>query len=533
MSSYSDAQQIVVEVEGGEGPAGKSALQAAKDAGLISQDATDAQFIAYLGGGYAANPGAIDGASLPVLNPRAGAAAQARFAQDRAGDTVNVLDVIPTSKHDDIKNDPNNSDNLDDYFRLAAVAANRGIVNGQGPGGTVLLQNGYYTVNGVGARDTIFKGESREGTRLIARSPGNANLFMIDAMVDRDAAGTVNTLGRGWAEELTLDAGTTGRSGLRTYGGGVNPRQLNVYNAAIGVAAGLPIWSMFEMIHAQYCGTGFKTFHAAAGDIGTSATFIGCWADTCAQNGFHITQLAYSSFINCVGQDCGGINFYVQGDANGVPAVYSLDFTNCASEGHGRPFVMRKVRDLTMNAPRLIAPGAVVDQDIIELRDSQGKIETFSIVAALASGRYHVKLVDPTFPPGGVLLSNPSDISYNPEMKGYFQSIGGTKDGKALPALFPGFELNDVQPANRIRAVLGNIDGFTGLQIIDAAGEALARFRRGGTPIFRTNGPILEPATNLGLGDVSFYMDTGAQKLRFVAKDGSGNLRTFSLTPDA
>ena len=533
MSSYSDAQQIVVEVEGGEGPAGKSALQAAKDAGLISQDATEAQFIAYLGGGYAANPGPIDSAAMPYVNPRAPALAQTRFAQDRMGDTVSVLDFIPTSMQDAIRTDPNNTNELSTYFRRATIAANRGIEAGQGPGGTVYIPNGYYTLSGLGIRDTVMKGESREGVRLIARAPGDANLFMLDAMVDRDAAGNVNTLGRGWAEDLTIDAGTSGRSGLRTYGGGVNPRSLNIQNAAIGVSAGLPIWSVFQMIHAKNCGVGFKTFHAATGDIGTSATFMGCWADTCTQHGFHITQLAYSSFINCVGQDCGGRNFYVEGDANGVPAVYSLAFLNCASEGNGQPFYMRKVRDLLMDSPRLIAPGAVVDQDIITLDDAQGKIDTYSIVASLAQGRYHVKLVNPTFAPGGVLLSNPNDVTYNPEMKGYFQSIGGTFGGKSLPALIPGFEFNDVQAANRISAFLANIDGYMGLTFQDASGEELMRLRRGGTPIFRTNGGIIEPATNLKPGDVSFYVDTNAQKLRFVVKDGSGNMRTFSFTPDA
>lgn len=434
--------------------------------------------------------------------------------------SVNVLDFIPASLRAGIKDYTSNAD-VTSYVQQAAVAANAGQVSGEARGGTVFVPNGLYRVSSVGIRDTCLVGESRGGTIMRASGEGSAGQFMLDAMLDRNGV-TRNTRGRGWAEHMTIDANGTGRSCLRVYGGGVSCRDLTLENGSYGLAVGLPIWSSFSNIHALKNNVGFYTFHDVTGDIGTSATFISCWADTCSTYGFHISQLAYSTFVSCVAQDCGVNNWYIQGDLNGVPAVYSLIFLTCASEGSGVPFFLRKVRDLTMLNPRII--GSPVS-DFIILDDVQGSIRDFSAVAAPQPNRYHLRVLSHTSDLGSILVDN-STVSYPTDQERFLTVSGGVTNGVRRSINYE-HRWNAAAAVEQISARIGNIDGYSGLLLQGAEGERIAGFRRTGTPIFRTAGPILDPATSLRAGDVSFYVD--GQRIRFTVKDASGQVRTGDL----
>jgi len=420
---------------------------------------------------------------------------------------ISVLDYIPSALQADIRAGTSTTD-VAQYFQQAAIAANFGQVSGEGRQGSVFVPNGTYRVDRVGIRDTIFIGESREGTVLKALTPGTN--FMMDATLDRDGVNN-NTRGRGWCESMTIDAANTGRSGLRVYGGGNRPANLHLMNAAVGLSAGLPIWSRFENIHSEKNGVGFFTYHAVQGDIGTSATFIDCWADTCSQYGFRITQLAYSSFISCVAQDCGTHNWFIDGNAGGVPAVYSLIFMTCASEGSGTPFYMKKVRDLTLLNPRIIGAPTV---DYIVLDDAQGSIRDFSSVATPLPGKNHIRVENHTSGTGSILLDS-SIVTYAPASDIYFTIQGGNTNGEKRAQQFV-YRWNAITEAERMRTSIANVDGYAGLVLQDNAGNRVAAFRRVGTPIFATNGEIIQPGTNLTSGDVSFFADAAASTLRFT-----------------
>lgn len=437
-----------------------------------------------------------------------------------AATPVNILDIIPTSLHDAITNYSSTVD-VTSYFQQAAIVANAGQTSGEARGGTIFVPNGLYRINSVGIRDTCLVGESRGGTILRALSGGNAGQFMLDAMLDRDGS-SKNTRGRGWAERMTIDANNSGRSCLRVYGGGISCHDLTLQNGNYGLAAGLPMWSSFSNIHSERNNVGFYTFHDVTGDIGTSATFTNCWADTCTTYGFHISQLAYSSFISCVAQDCGTTNWFIQGDLNGVPAVYSLIFLTCASEGSGLPFHLRKVRDLTLVNPRIIGSPT---SDYLLLDDVQGSIRDFSVVAAPQPGRYHLNVVSHTSDLGSILIDN-STVNYALDQEKFFTVSGGVVNGTRRSINYEQ-RWNAISTAEQVSSRVENIDGYSGLTFRDASGTRLAAFRRIGTPVFKTNGPLNTPQSSLGIGDISFHVE--GQRIRFVVKDNAGQVRIGDL----
>lgn len=441
--------------------------------------------------------------------------------------TVSVLDFVPPEERSAIL-DGTSTYNAEEAFRQAAIAANKGVVTGEGPGGSVYVCDGLWRADKIPMRDTVFVGQSREGTVVRALTPGGAGDFMFDAMLDRDGVGA-NARGRGWCETMTIDADSTGRSCIRVYGGGVTARSLNLQNAAYGLATGLPIWSLFSNIHARLCNVGFYTFHNVVGDIGTSATFIDCWADTCHTFGFQITQLAYSTFINCVGQDCGYYNWFVEGNAGGVPAVYSLSFLTCASEGSGTPFYLKKVRDFTMLNPRVIGEPTV---DYIVLDDAAGSIRDFSTIAPPASGEFHLSIINHGSGNGSILLDN-CIVTYDPANDQFLSIIGGNVNGVIGRVQTFDLRLNHIDSVSRLQMHVENIDGYAGLVLEQTDGTKVMRLRRTGTPIFYTNGPIFAPASSLRPGDVSFYVDTNTNKLSFIVKDANDVIKKFeaSLVP--
>lgn len=347
---------------------------------------------------------AAESAADTVFTPL-GAGAQQRTVQGKLGDVVSVLDFIPVSKHAGIRAGTN-TDNLTSYFQaaVAAAASTAGLV--ALALGQVYVPVGRYHITKVGIQGAVLIGESREGSVLRAFNAGSASDFMLDGMLQRDGS-TFTTVGTGWAENLSIEGTipgnvSSGRSGLRTYGGGNTPSNLDIRNCAIGIACGLPIWQRVSNVFAQGCNVGFYTFHNSAGENGTSTTFQNCWALDSGTYGFHVTQLYYSQFIGCVSQEAGTHNFFVQGDGNGNSACYSLMFIGCATEGAGTPFYFKKIRQLSVDNPRIIQPDATVD--FLTFDDCTGSIRDFTSAASPGGGKYHLNILNHTGGTGAISL---------------------------------------------------------------------------------------------------------------------------------
>lgn len=298
---------------------------------------------------------------------------------------ISVMDFVPAALHAGIRDRTDRSD-LTSYFQAAVAAAGGASINEEQPVGAVFIPNGLYHISRVGIRGVVLRGESRTGTVLKAVAKGGPSDFMLDAMLDRDGVG-LNTTGAGWADTLSIDGDNSGRSALRLYGGGGEPRQLDIRNAAVGLSYGLPMWCRIANIIARDCDVGFETFHPSPQGAGTSTIFEACWALDCRLYGFRIQQIYYSSFLNCVSQNAGRCNFLVDGGGAGT-ALYSLQFIGCATEGRGQPFEFRKCRELTIIAPRIIDPPSEVH--FIVLDDAYGTIIDYSTVKTPDPGFFHV-----------------------------------------------------------------------------------------------------------------------------------------------
>lgn len=447
--------------------------------------------------------------SIP-FNPPVRAAATA---------TVSVLDYIPSSLHDAIRQGLCRVD-VTRFFQAATVAANGGRMQGDGPGGVVFVPAGTYPVSGVGIRDTIIRGEHRQASRIIASAGAGRGRFLLDAMLDRDGT-SANTAGNGHAENLSIDGGRTGASGLRTYGGGCTAHDLNIAGATIGLAAGLPIWSTFSNIHCTNCEIGFHSFAIQSGDSGTSTTFMNCWANGSRRHGFHLTQLTYSSLLNCAAQDSGENGFYVEGDANGSSAAYSLQFVGCGNEGHGRPFYFRKCRDLTVIGARVIVPAADVDH--ITFDDSAGSIRDFSTVGPPRPPSLSVRLVNHGAPPGGVLIDG-SIVAIDPKSRSAYTVIGGganDRSGLQTPSLT--LSTSNSMASAQLEAV-GGLAAMTWR----AGSTRLATFPlRGGTIVSAP--PASDLADVVDQNEVAISLTADLQGLRFLFKDGDGRLRVVQV----
>lgn len=340
---------------------------------------------------------------------------------------VNVRDFIPKSKWNAIDLGTN-TDDLTIFFQAAAAAAkSAAAIVSTGNTGGVYIPNGRYHISRVGIQGVVFSGESKEGTVIRAAESGSSAHFMFDAMINVDGI-TPNTNGNGWIENLNLDGRlssgiSSGRSGVRTYGGGLSMRRVRVDHCHTGFALGLPIWANVSSCYAVQCNTGFYTFHNSAGDNGTSFTALDCWADSCTSYGFHISQLYYSSFINSVAQNCGSLNWFLEGDLNGNTACYSLQFIGCATEGSGVPFYFKRGRDITVINPRIIGSPT---SDFITFDDCTGSIMDFSTVAHPAVGKYHIATTNSS--PYSIALIN-SLVTYDSADEGVLLRIGSGASG--------------------------------------------------------------------------------------------------------
>ncbi|MBA4040203.1 MAG: hypothetical protein C0474_00060 [Sphingobium sp.] len=431
---------------------------------------------------------------------------------------LSVLDFIPPNLHRAIRAG-RARDDLTACFHAAAVAANADIVDEAGSGGSVFVPNGTYYIDRVGIRDTIFQGENQHGTILRPVGPGQPDEFMLDAMLDRDGR-TRNTAGGGWVTNLTIDAARSGRSCLRTYGGGVRATRLTLIGGAVGLSAGLPIWAVFENIHARDCSTGFETFAVEPGDSGTSTSFRNCWAQNAKKYGFRISQLGYSSFINCAGQDSGEANFFVEGDRNGSPAVYSLQFIGCGSEGYGTPFRFRRCRDLSVIGPRVIGPDN--KHDYLVMDDSAGSIRDYSTPAPLPTGRHHIAVINHGSGAGSILLED-CTVSFEPNVASAFTIIGGAANG------IPGIQASRMRWMDAGRSADAAIDQRNGAPFLTLStnGRAMVAFGLDGGTIL--NGArVDDPGRLLQPGDYMIeVLDGGGAVLHL--KDRSGAVRRISL----
>lgn len=429
------------------------------------------------------------------------------------------MDHIPVSLHDMIRKGRCVVD-LAPFFQAAAVAANGNVVKGAGPGGVVLVPVGVYPVSCVGIRDTAIIGEHREGSRIVAAEGAQYSQFLLDAMLDRDGI-TRNTSGGGSASNLSIDAAGKRACGLRTYGGGCVVRDVTITGARVGLAAGLPIWSTFMNIYTQDCETGIHTFGVELGDSGTSTTFVNCWTNRSRKFGFHVTQLMYSSFINCVSQDSDHINFFLEGNCNGSPAAYSLQMVGCGVEGGGKPFYIKKCRDFTLLGARIVSPGPNVDH--VTLDDSAGSIRDFSTVSPPLAPFQSVRLVNHGAPLGAVLLDN-SIAQIDPESTPYFTIIGGRINGEA-GIQTPAWRLN--LPSGSANARLEAVGSSNALVWRSSKARLAAFGLDGGTVLSAVPNADLMPA--IEPGEVAISLTDDSRSLRFSFKDATGRMRAVEM----
>lgn len=389
--------------------------------------------------------------------------------------------------------------------------------------GFVDVPNGVYKISSVGIRDVVFRGESRDGVIFESIDTAGSG-YMFDACLNLDGV-TSNTSGNGWCENMTIDAKSSGRSGLRTYGGGASPHQLVVRNGDYGIDMGLPMWANVRNCYLPFNRVGFHTY-SGPGDAATSLTVENVWADACSEKGFHITQLYYSSFINSVAQNT-PIGWHVEGDAGGIPAVYSLQFIGCGHEGTGTPFVIRKVRDLSLIGPRIVGFDATTH--IVTLDDVSGSVQDFSTAGSPGAGYYHLHIINSSAGAGSIQIIGGA-VTYASSAETYVTNLGCSANSGASRLMSNVLAWGDPTAAQRHYSQVSNLDGYSALCLYANDGQRLAAYRRIGTPVFSTNGAIFTPETSLNHGDVSFYVDTANSRLSFVVRDESGNVKTGHIT---
>ena len=334
----------------------------------------------------------------------AGTGAVATTVQAKLRESVSVLDfganVVPGTT------------DMTAAFQAAIVAAN---------GGTVYVPDGTYAVSKIGTQGTWIVGQSRDNTIIKCNTAQASTTYVLDQALNRDGV-TPNTTGGGGFSNLTIDCNNKAFvSGIRTYGGGVVVENLIVKNGVDGVTAGLPIWASFRNIYSfSHTGRGFFTY-AGAADNGTSTTFENCWADTCGSYGFHVTQLYYSSFINCVSQSCTNYGWFVEGNANGLSACFSLQFIGCANEGGTvTPFYIKKQRDCTIISPRIISPAASINY--LTMDDCSGTVQNYSTTATPSGGFYTLNVINSSAGTASIQVIGGS-VTYSPTDAGMADTL--------------------------------------------------------------------------------------------------------------
>ena len=451
------------------------------------------------------NLAASTGSSL-VGQIASGTGATARTVQSKLRDVVSVKDFgdVGDGSTDDTT-----------AIQNAIAAAN---------GNTVYFPDGTYMVSKLGTQGTWIEGQSRANTIIKCNTNAGVATYFVDQALNRDGT-TPNTSGGGGFRNITVDGNSKSNiNGIRTYGGGVIVEDVIIQNCVDGLTMGLPIWSAARNVYVtNVTGRGFRTY-ASASSNGTSTTFENCWANTCGSYGFHIEQLYYSSFINCVSQNCTNYGWYVEGNTNGLTSCYSLQFIGCANEGGlASPFYFKKQRDLTVIAPRIIAPASSIHY--VSYDDCTGSLENYSTTSVPTSGFYTLNILNSTGGQGSIVILG-GTVTYDTIYEYYVSSSGSTLNTVNKIQASEMYWTN-LTAANKCYAQVADVDGYAGLHVYANDGTKLMRLRRTGTPIFATGGAINTPATNLNAGDVSFYQS--GNTIVFVT-NVAGTIKTATLT---
>lgn len=467
---------------------------------------------------------AITGAAMIGYSPDSGGTTgvqAANVAVNLNARTRSILDFIPKAKHAAIRA-RTSTDDLTTYFQNAAIAVNRDITIGAGTGGKVLVPAGRYRTNRIGCRDTQFEGEHITGTLIEAHTAGAGTL--LDGALDRDGS-TVNTSsGMASFTNMKVDGRGLGYSGVRSYGGFSKINDLWVTGCVDGINIGLPIAMEVQRVYSTgNSGKGFHTY-SGAGDIATSLSMLSCWGSGNGTYNFHVEQLSYSTFMDCASQaiPATGRGWFVEGSTNGAGVGSSLHFIACASEGDlGEPFYFKRQRGLVVSSPKIISPPA--NKHLITFDDSAGTLQEYNGPTP-GAGYYGLIVINSTAGDGAIAVVGGSMTmvdAHRQLVTNLGAAINAVREVAANQV-----RLMDPIIAQQMALGIEDIDGYTGAVLKAPDGTKVMRLRRAGTPIFYTNGAIATPAVNLGLGDVSFYVDTAAGKLMFVCKDGSGNVKS-------
>lgn len=433
---------------------------------------------------------------------RAAAGAVARTIADSFIDRTSVMDFIPFAERVRIRLGTSVADHTP-FFKAASIAVNANIATGAGPGGTVYVPDGSYNVSQIGLRDTHFVGESRDATIINAIAGGNpdGSVFVFDAMLDRDGV-TPNTYGNGYVNNMKIVCYGTNRSGVRTFGGGQFMDNVWVKDALVGFAIGLPIRCVFNGLRADGCRLkGFYTF-SHPGDTATSTTFNACQATGCYR-GWHITQIGYATWNGCVGEISQEINWFIEGDANGVPAVVSLVFNACGHEGTGVPFIFRRCRDVILNSPRVIGPDGTTP--LITLDDFAGTIISFSAPGPPAGGQPHLDIVNHGSGLSSItLVSSIVLLADAATQLPYLTLVGSIVEDETICTSGRRIMIENNIMAQRMYIDTAGIDGYSGARMMSIDNTRVWAARRIGGFIMSSNGPMLDYAA-FNPGDISFW----------------------------
>lgn len=434
-------------------------------------------------------------------------------------DRTSVMDFIPFVERVRIRLGTSVADHTA-YFTAAAIAVNAGIATGAGPGGTVYVPDGRYNVTRVGLRDTHFVGESRDATIITAMAGGNpdGSVFVFDAMLDRDGV-TTNTYGNGYVNNMKIECYGTNRSGVRTFGGGQFMDNVWVKDALIGFAIGLPIRCVFNGLRAEGCRIkGIYTF-SHPGDTATSTVFNACQAVRCYR-GWHITQIGYATWNGCVGEISQEINWFIEGDANGVPAVVSLVFNACGHEGTGVPFIFRRCRDVILNSPRVI--GADGTTPLITLDDFTGTIISYSTPGPPSGGQPHLNIINHGSGLGSItLISSIVLLADAATQLPLLNLVGSIVEDETICTSARRLMIDNNIMAQRAFFDSANIDGYSGLRAMAMDNTRIFAGRRIGGFIMSSNGPMLDYSA-FNPGDISFWKSNDA-KVHVHGKEPDGS----------
>lgn len=174
----------------------------------------------------------------------------------------------------------------------------------------------------------IVSGSHMNKTRIIQETDGENGLqgTDIDGFMMRDI----------WIEGPAVPgSGITTGTGLfidRDLRDNTYKLQLeNVYLrhfGAYGLDVSNAITSVWNLVIAEECGTGFNIHGVSGGSAGTSVILNGCYANGCYFTGFLVDTMVYMTFNSCAADSC-GIGYEVIGAANHTQGIA---FNACGTE---------------------------------------------------------------------------------------------------------------------------------------------------------------------------------------------------------